>query len=159
MNPDAYFLRPAFFKKCQASVAQFLTVERTFSPPFTKRFDRRFRGLNDRTGEKENYVTGYKQYSKECTIRINYISTESIKAISVVKAVEEITGLNSVLAVVRDSKLFVQNPDAYFLRPAFFKKCQASVAQFLTVERTFSPPFTKRLDRRLRGLNDNIEIK
>jgi hypothetical protein len=51
-------------------------------------------------------VTGYKQYSKECTIRINYISTESIRAISVVKAVEEITGLNSVLAVVRDSNSY-----------------------------------------------------
>jgi uncharacterized DUF497 family protein len=61
------------------------------------------RKVDKRTGEKENYVTGYKQYSKECTIRINYISTESIRAISVVKAVEEITGLNSVLAVVRDS--------------------------------------------------------
>jgi hypothetical protein len=36
------------------------------------------RKVDKRTGEKENYVTGYKQYSKECTIRINYISTESI---------------------------------------------------------------------------------
>lgn len=62
--------------------------------------------VDKRTGEKENYVTGYKQYSKECTIRINYISTESIRAISVVKAVEEITGLNSVLAVVRDSNSY-----------------------------------------------------
>jgi hypothetical protein len=64
------------------------------------------RKVDKRTGEKENYVTGYKQYSKECTIRINYISTESIRAISVVKAVEEITGLNSVLAVVRDSNSY-----------------------------------------------------
>jgi hypothetical protein len=45
-------------------------------------------------------------HQKECTIRINYISTESIRAISVVKAVEEITGLNSVLAVVRDSNSY-----------------------------------------------------
>jgi hypothetical protein len=64
------------------------------------------RKVDKRPGEKENYVTGYKQYSKECTIRINYISTESIRAISVVKAVEEITGLNSVLAVVRDSNSY-----------------------------------------------------
>jgi hypothetical protein len=49
------------------------------------------RKVDKRTGEKENYVTGYKQYSKECTIRINYISTESIRAISVVKAVEELS--------------------------------------------------------------------
>lgn len=61
------------------------------------------RKVDKSTGEKGNYVTGYKQYSKECTIRISYISTESIKAISVVKAVEEITGLNTVLAVVKDS--------------------------------------------------------
>jgi hypothetical protein len=33
------------------------------------------------------------------------------------------------------------------------------IPQILTVERPFPPTFTKRLDRRLRGLNDNIEIK
>ena len=64
------------------------------------------RKVDKRTVEKDNYVTGYRQYSKECTVGINYISTDSIKAISVVKAVEEITGLNSVLAVVRDSNSY-----------------------------------------------------
>lgn len=61
------------------------------------------RKTDKRSGDRDNYVTGYKQYSKECTVRINYILTDSVKAISVVKAVEEITGLNSVLAVVKDS--------------------------------------------------------
>jgi hypothetical protein len=80
------------------------------------------RKVDKRTGEKENYVTGYKQYSKECTIRINYISTESIRAISVVKAVEEITGLNSVLAVVRDSNSYRPKPRRIFPPTGIFLK-------------------------------------
>ena len=58
------------------------------------------RKADKRTGEKENYVTGYKQCSKECTIRINYISTESIRAISVVKAVESYD--HYILVTIKD---------------------------------------------------------
>ena len=42
------------------------------------------RKVDKRTEEKENYVTGHEQYSKECTVRINYISTKSSRAINVV---------------------------------------------------------------------------
>ncbi|VDI72674.1 Hypothetical predicted protein [Mytilus galloprovincialis] len=51
---------------------------------------------------KENYVMEIKRYSRDCTIRVIGISTENVQAISVIRAIEHVTGLNSVLAVVKD---------------------------------------------------------
>ncbi|CAC5397722.1 unnamed protein product [Mytilus coruscus] len=51
---------------------------------------------------KENYVMEIKRYSRDCTIRVIGISTEKVQAISVIRAIEHVTGLNSVLAVVKD---------------------------------------------------------
>ena len=51
---------------------------------------------------KQTYVLGRKNYSKECTIRIEGIQTNHVKAITVIESVEKITGLNTVLAVVEN---------------------------------------------------------
>ena len=51
---------------------------------------------------KQTYVLGRKKYSKDCTVRIEGIQTDSVKAITVIESVEKITGLNTVLAVVEN---------------------------------------------------------
>lgn len=64
-------------------------------------------GIRRNMSKKGNqaYVTGKKQYSKDCTVRIEGIQTQNVKNITVIESVEEVTGLNTVLAVVQNDAL------------------------------------------------------
>lgn len=64
-------------------------------------------GISRNMSSKGNqaYVTGKKQYSKDCTVRIEGIQTQNVKNITVIESIEEVTGLNTVLAVVQNDAL------------------------------------------------------
>lgn len=59
-------------------------------------------GSNSSFAQKQNYVTDMKSYSRECTVKIEKINTFVIGERIVIGDIESITGLNSVLAVVKN---------------------------------------------------------
>lgn len=59
-------------------------------------------GMRNFSGQKQNYVVGDKRYARDCTVRIEKIPTNAIGERIVIEDVEEITGLNTVLAVVQN---------------------------------------------------------
>ncbi|CAC5423467.1 unnamed protein product [Mytilus coruscus] len=50
---------------------------------------------------KQNYVTDNKYYQRECTVRVEKIPTQVIGERVVIEDIETLTGMNTVLAVVR----------------------------------------------------------
>lgn len=62
-------------------------------------------GRNNYYNGKNSFVRGDKRYMKECTVTIEGIDSKRVKAYDVIKAIEIVTGLNSVLAVVDSDAL------------------------------------------------------
>lgn len=57
---------------------------------------------NDGKANDDTFIVEKKKYSMDCTIRVEGIHTDHSKYISVIEGVEDITGLNTVLAVVEN---------------------------------------------------------
>ncbi|CAC5423459.1 unnamed protein product [Mytilus coruscus] len=63
------------------------------------------RGAGNGYNQKQNYVRDVKSYQRDCTVRIERINTDVIGERIVIEDIETITGLNSVLAVVKNDAM------------------------------------------------------
>ncbi|VDI00938.1 Hypothetical predicted protein [Mytilus galloprovincialis] len=63
------------------------------------------RGAGNGYNQKQNYVRDVKSYQRDCTVRIEVINTDVIGERIVIEDIETVTGLNSVLAVVKNDAM------------------------------------------------------